>query len=93
MGTKKALKQVSSGREEICLQMLCKFLFDVRNCWYATASVSHERNAGKYVGKKTWHFSLCNLDGSVKVLKLMCGVWKEVIFWKQKITQSNLSLA
>lgn len=53
MGTKKALKQVSSGREEICLQMLCKFLFDARNCWYATASVSHERNAGKYVGKKT----------------------------------------
>lgn len=34
MGTKKALKQVSSGREEICLQMLCKFLFDVRNRWY-----------------------------------------------------------
>lgn len=53
MGTKKALKQVSSGREEICLQMLCKFLFDVRNCWYATALVSHERNAGKCVGKKT----------------------------------------
>ena len=26
------------------------------------------------------HLFLCNLDGSVKVLKLLCGVWKEVIF-------------
>ena len=26
------------------------------------------------------HLFLCNLDGGVKVLKLLCGVWKEVIF-------------
>lgn len=52
MGTKKALKQVSSGREAISLQMFCKFLFYVRNRWYAAASVSHKRNAGKYVGKQ-----------------------------------------
>ena len=25
------------------------------------------------------HVSLCNLDGSVKNLKLLCGVWKEVM--------------
>ena len=37
-------------------------------------------------------FSLCNLDGSGKVLKLLCGVWKEVIFKKQKIVQTTLSL-
>ena len=37
------------------------------------------------------HFSLCNLDGSDKVLKLFCGVWKEVIFKKQKIVQTTQS--
>ena len=26
------------------------------------------------------HLFLCNLDGGIKVLKLLCGVWKEVIF-------------
>ena len=35
------------------------------------------------------HFSLCNLDGSGKVLELLCGVWKEVIFKKQKIAQTK----
>ena len=28
-------------------------------------------------------FSLCNLDGSGKVLKLLCGVRKEVMFWHE----------
>ena len=28
----------------------------------------------------SYHFSLCNLNGSEKVLKLLCGVWKEVTF-------------
>ena len=37
-------------------------------------------------------FSLCNLHGSGKVLKLLCGVWKEVIFKIQKIVQMTSSL-
>ena len=35
---------------------------------------------------------LCNLDGCSKVLKLLCGVWNEVIFKKRKIVQTTLSL-
>ena len=38
------------------------------------------------------HFSLCNLDGSGKVLKLLCGAWKEVIFKMQNIVQTTSSL-
>ena len=30
-------------------------------------------------------FPLWNLDGSGKVLKLLCNVWKEVIFKKQRL--------
>ena len=37
------------------------------------------------------HFSPHNLDGSGKVLKLLYGVWKEVIFKKQKILQTTSS--
>ena len=38
------------------------------------------------------HFFLCNLDGSGKVLKLLCGVGKEVIFKMEKIVQTTSSL-
>ena len=38
------------------------------------------------------HFSRCNVDGSGKVLKLLCGLWKEVNFKKQKIVQMTTSL-
>ena len=38
------------------------------------------------------HVSLCNLDGSVKVLKLLCGLRKEVIFKRQKSMQTTSSL-
>ena len=39
-------------------------------------------------GSSTWdnfscHISLCNLDGSGKVFRLLCGVWKEVVFKKR----------
>ena len=34
----------------------------------------------------------CNLDGSGKVLKLLCGVGKEVIFKMEKIVQTTSSL-
>ena len=67
-----------------------------------SAQESRKKEAGKYVGKQQWiadfkksfHviFSLCNLDGSGKDLKLLCGVWKEVIFKKQKIVQTTWSL-
>ena len=67
-----------------------------------SAQESRKKEAGKYVGKQQWiedfkkkiscHFSLCNLDGSGKVLKLLCGVWKEVIFKRKKIVQTNWSL-
>ena len=53
-----------------------------------------ENNNGSRILKKNFHviFSLCNLDGSGKVLKLLCGVWKEVIFKRQKIVQTTWSL-
>ena len=67
-----------------------------------SAQESRKKEAGKYVGKQQWiedfkkkiscHFSLCNLDGSGKVLKLLCGVWKEVIFKRKKIVQTTWSL-
>ena len=37
----------------------------------------------------SYHFSPHNLDGSGKVLKLLYGVWKEVIFKKQNILQTT----
>ena len=63
------------------------------------------RNVGKYIGKQQWieylkqpflrqpfmSFSLCKLDESVKVLKLLCGEWKEVIF-QRNIIQTTSSL-
>ena len=67
---------------------------DARNRWGAPVLARKRRNVGKYIGKQQWieylkqpflrqpfmSFSLCKLDESVKVLKLLCGEWKEVIF-------------
>ena len=33
----------------------------------------------------SYHFSLCNLNGSGKVLKLLCGVWKEVTLKNERL--------
>ena len=41
----------------------------------------------KYLRQPFLLFFFCNLDGSGKVLKLLCDVWKEVIFKMQKIVQ------
>ena len=63
------------------------------------------RNVVKYIGKQQWieylkqpflrqpfmSFSLCKVDESVKVLKLLCGEWKEVIF-QRNIIQTTSSL-
>ena len=58
------------------------------------------KEAGEYVRKKNglsiWdnlssHFFFCYLDGNGKVLKLLCDVWKEVIFKMKKIVQTILS--
>ena len=83
------------GREAIYLRMFCKFSsIDARNRWYASVSIRKWRDEGTYAGNNnglsvwnnlSWdnlscHLFLCNLDGGVKVLKLLCGVWKEVIF-------------
>ena len=61
---------------------------------------NRERKGGKLVGNTTIDrvfettflviFSLCNLDGSGKILKLLCDVWKEVIFKKQNDFKSCL---
>ena len=60
---------------------------------------NRERKGGKLVGNTTIDrvettflviFSLCNLDGSGKILKLLCDVWKEVIFKKQNNFKSCL---
>ena len=75
------------------------------NRWYAPASVSRlrialkkkqenmsENNNGSSIGGNfSCHFSLCNLNGRGKVLKLLCAVWKEVMFKKQKIVQTTSS--
>ena len=83
------------GREAIYLRMFCKFSsIDARHRWYASVSIRKWRDEGTYAGNNnglsvwnnlSWdnlscHLFLCNLDGGVKVLKLLCGVWKEVIF-------------
>ena len=83
------------GREAIYLRMFRKFSsIDARNRWYASVSIRKWRDEGTYArnnnGLSIWnnlswdnlscHLFLCNLDGGVKVLKLLCGVWKEVIF-------------
>ena len=83
------------GREAIYLRMFRKFSsIDARNRWYASVSIRKWRDEGTYAGNNnglsvwnnlSWdnlscHLFLCNLDGGVKVLKLLCGVWKEVIF-------------
>ena len=66
-----------------------------------SAQESRKDKAGKYAGKQQWieylrrlflSFFPLNLDGSGKVLKLLCGEWKEVIFKKQKIVQTTPSL-
>ena len=54
--------------------------------------MSENNNGSSIWDNFSCHFSLCNLDGCSKVLKLLCGVWKEVIFKKQKIVQTTLSL-
>ena len=41
--------------------------------------------------RKTRRKTAMDRDGSNKVLKLLCGVWKEVIFKKQKIVQTTSS--
>ena len=55
------------------------------------------KEAGEYIRKKNglsiWdnlssHFFFCYLDGKGKVLKLLCDVWKEVIFKMKKIVQT-----
>ena len=83
------------GREAIYLRMFRKFSsIDARNRWYASVSIRKWRDERTYAGNNnglsvwnnlSWdnlscHLFLCNLDGGVKVLKLLCGVWKEVIF-------------
>ena len=64
------------------------------------AQQSRRKEAGKYVGKKTMvrvfetTFLLifsCYLDGSSKVLKLLCDVCNEDIFKMQKIVQATSS--
>ena len=66
--------------------MFCKLKFEARNHWYAPTSVSRERIAKekkqestseKNNGSSIWdnlpcHFSLWSIDGSGKVLKLLC---------------------
>ena len=61
---------------------------------------NRERKGGKLVGNTTIDrvfettflviLSLCNLDVSGKILKLLCDVWKEVIFKKQNDFKSCL---
>ena len=60
------------------------------------STIAKEKKAVKYVGKNNgssiWdnlssHFFFCNWDGSGKVLKLLCDMWKEVIFKMQKIVR------
>ena len=41
----------------------------------------------EYLRQPFYHFIFCNLDGSGKVLKLLCDVWKEVILKMQKIVR------
>ena len=77
------------GREAIYLRMFRKFSsIDARNRWYASVSIRKWRDEGTYArnnnGLSVWnnfswdnlssHLFLCNLDGGVKVLKLLCGV-------------------
>ena len=66
-----------------------------------SAQESRKKRSRKIRRKKQWieylsqlflSFSLCNLNGSGKVLKLLCGVWKEVIFKIKKIVQMTSSL-
>ena len=67
------------------------FLFDASNRWYVPVSVyrwrleekqedTSENNNGSSIRQNlSCHVSFCNLDGGFKVLKLLCGVRKEVI--------------
>ena len=80
----------------ILLRMSGKFWFDTRNRWYFPIEKHERKEAVKYVGKNNgssiWdnlssHFFFCNVDGSGKSLKLLCDVWKEVIFRMQKIVR------
>ena len=55
-----------------------------------------ENTSEKKNGLSIWdnlssHFFFCYLDGKGKVLKLLCDVWKEVIFKMKKIVQTILS--
>ena len=60
------------------------------------ARESRKKRSSKIRRKKQWfeylrqpfsHFFFCNVDGSGKSLKLLCDVWKEVIFRMQKIVR------
>ena len=72
--------RLQKQREAICLCIFCKYFLDTRNCWYRPASENTlEKNSRSSIWEKlSWNFSLCNLDGSVRVLKLLCGGCKEV---------------
>ena len=55
----------------------------MRLCQFVTEEMkdTSENNNGLSIwNNPSCHLFLCNLDGGVKVLKLLCGVWKEVIF-------------
>ena len=64
------------------------------------AQESRKKRSRKIRRKKQWFeylrqpffsFSFCYLDGSGIVLKLLCDVWKEVIFKMVKIVQTTSS--
>ena len=54
--------------------------------------MSENNNGSSIWDNFSCHFFHCNLDGSGKVLKLLYGVWMEVIFKKRKIVQTTSSL-
>ena len=78
--------------------MFYKFQFDARNRWYAPASVfcsriakenkqentSENNNGSSICDNFSYHFSLCNLDGSGKVKEIVVWCVEGIYFQKAK---------
>ena len=52
-----------------------------------SSKIGRKKQWFKYLRQPFFLFFFCNLDGGGKVLKLLCDVWKEVIFKMQKIVR------
>ena len=52
-----------------------------------SSKIGRKKQWFKYLRQPSFLFFFCNLDGSGKVLKLLCDVWKEVISKMQKIVR------